>query len=121
MHQMIWVSLLLAPLAHNAAHSVSEVPDRFVGRWAANPSMCDNEADRRWLDIRKTHIAYAGSHGPILAAVVRGREIALVAELSGDDGTRLATAKFVISAHGTLIAERSGAAGETVTRYRCPD
>ena len=121
MRSILAVALLATPPSLTAGDSQPTVPARFIGHWAGSQSSCDSVADDLRLHIGPHHIAYWESKGPILAVVVRGREIALISELSGEGHTWLATAKFVISAHGERLLDRTSVPGKTVMRYRCPE
>ena len=120
MRFLLPIALLATPLSLPADESQPTVPDRFVGHWAGSHSFCDSDSDDLRLHIGSHHIAYWESQGPIRAVVVRGREIALISELSGEGNTWLATAKFVISAHGEMLVDHTSVPGKKVIRYRCP-
>lgn len=121
MRCVVAIVLLVMPFSLTARESEATVPDRFVGYWAGSQSSCGSDSDDLRLHISSRRIAYLESEGPILAVVVRGREIALIAELSGEGRTWLATAKFVTSAHSELLVDRTSVPGKKIVRYRCPD
>ena len=121
MRYFLAISLLLAAQPLAAGVLVPAVPDSFVGHWAGSPSACDSEFDDLRLHISSEHISYWESEGPILAVVVRGRELALISELSGEGRTWLATSKFTISAHGGLLSDSYSAPGQRIVRYKCPE
>lgn len=120
MRYFIASALLLATQPLAAGELVPSVPEAFLGHWAGSSSSCNSDTDDLRLHISSAHISYWESEGPILAVVVRGREVALIAELSGEGHTWLATAKFTISAHGELLGDRYSVPGKTVVRYKCP-
>ena len=120
MQYIIAIALLVTPLSLTAGEAEPMVPDRFIGTWAGSNSSCGSDSDDLRLHIGSRRIVYWESEGPILAVVVRGREIALIAELSGEGHTWLATAKFTISAHGGMLVDRTSGPGKQVVRYRCP-
>lgn len=117
----IALALLVLPCSLSAAESQATVPDRYVGHWAGSRSSCGSDPDDLRLHITSRRIAYWESEGRVLAVAVRGREIALIAELSGEGSTWLATAKFAISAHGEVLVDRTSVPGKRIVRYRCPD
>lgn len=121
MRYIFAIALLCTPLSLAAGESEPTVPDLFVGSWAGSVSSCGSASDDLALHIGSRHITYWESQGPIKAVVVRGREIALIAELSGEGQTWLATAKFTVSAHGSLLVDRTSVPGKRIVRYRCPD
>ena len=86
-----FVGLLLIAVSAVAAERVAKVPQEFVGRWC-------NAASESLLEIKGNEISFYESQGPIKAIVVNGEsEIALIAELSGEGETWLATAQFELS------------------------
>ncbi|NZA27781.1 hypothetical protein H0E84_15490 [Luteimonas sp. SJ-92] len=113
------IAALLLPLQLSAGHPAATVPDRFVGHWAGSPGSCDAHIDDLILRIAPNHISYWESEGPIEAVVVRGDEIALISELSGEGETWLATAKFTLSADGRRLIDRTSAPGRELVRHRC--
>ncbi|MDH5821703.1 hypothetical protein QFW77_01665 [Luteimonas sp. RD2P54] len=119
MKRIVAIAALLLPLQLSAGHPAATVPDRFVGRWAGSPGACDAHIDDLILRIAHHRIAYWESEGPIEAVVVRGDEIALISELSGEGETWLATAKFTLSADGDRLIDRTSAPGRELVRHRC--
>jgi hypothetical protein len=117
--QAIVLALALAAQAPASSDSDVTVPARFVGDWAGGPASCGSEADDLVLRLTSHHISYWESAGPIRPAVVRGDEIALVAELSGEGETWLSTIKFELSPDGRMLIDRVSVPGKEVVRYRC--
>ena len=112
------VSVALASLLSSDAHAAGAViPTAFVGEWNANPAKCGTREDESFLKIEPHHVYFWESSGPVRAAVARGRELALILELSGEGETWLSTHEFVLSAHGSMLVATGGA--ENLKRYRC--
>ena len=119
MKSAITLSLLLlsAPLA--AAQVVKAVPAEFLGYWGSSPK-CGADADDLALRIERRKISYYESSGPLKAIVVhKPREIALIAELSGEGQTWLATAQFTLSPRGDKLIDDTTVPGRKTVRYRC--
>ena len=120
MRSIIAITALLLPLPLLAGGTAPTVPDRFIGYWAGSPTSCGSDADDLILRIGARQISYWESEGPIKAAVTRGdNEIALIAELSGEGETWLATAKFKLSQDGHRLIDDTTIPGQEVVRYRC--
>lgn len=82
---------LLVTAGAVASERVAKVPQAFLGQWC-------NADSESLLEIKSSEISYYESQGPIKAIVKSGdREIALIAELSGEGETWLATAQFELS------------------------
>jgi hypothetical protein len=112
------VLLLAAPLA--ASESVVAVPAQFLGDWGGSPR-CEATPDDLALRIDRDRVSYHESSGPLKAIVIRGHdELALVAELSGEGETWLATARFRLSPDGDKLIDDASDPGEETVRYRCP-
>lgn len=85
------LGILLVTSGTVAAERITKVPQAFLGRW------CNADSDSL-LEIKSNEISFYESQGPIKAVVARGNsEIALIAELSGEGETWLATAQFELS------------------------
>jgi hypothetical protein len=117
--QAILLALALATQAPATSDSDVTVPARFVGNWAGGPAFCGSDADDLVLRLTSRHISYWESAGEIRAAVVRGDEIALIAELSGEGKTWLSAIKFELSPDGRMLIDRVSVPGKEVVRYRC--
>ena len=116
--QAIVLALALAmPLSPQGG---ATVPVRFVGNWAGDPASCGSDADDLVLRVSPHRISFWESAGPIRAAVARGDEIALIAELSGEGKTWLSAIKFEISPDGRMLTDTVSVPGKEVVRYRCP-
>ena len=109
---------LLAPAPASTADDVA-VPERFVGTWASSPASCGSGADDLVLRLASRHISYWESQGPIRSVIVRGDEIALIAALSGERETWLATARFKLSPNGRMLTDSISISGKEIVRYRC--
>ena len=118
--QAIVLAIALVTPALASSYGDVAVPERFVGTWAGSPTSCGSDADDLALRLTSHHITYWESEGPIRAVVVRGNEIALIAELSGEGETWLSTAKFELSPGGRMLTDSISIAGKEVVRHRCP-
>jgi len=119
--QAVVLALALAVSVPASSASDVTVPTRFVGNWAGSPESCGSDADDLVLRLAPRHISYWESAGPIRAAVVRGDEIALIAELSGEGETWLSAIKFELSPDGRMLIDRASVPGNEVVRYRCSE
>lgn len=114
-------AVLLTSTSVGASSDTPRVPEQYIGQWAGRPESCGSDADDLTLRLSKDRIAYWESEGPILASVSRGaRDLALIIELSGEGETRLATAKFELSADGQQLVDSTTIPGESVVRHKCP-
>ena len=117
---LVIIIALLLPLPLWAGAAGFHVPDPFVGYWAGSLDSCGSDTDNLRLYIDRHHISYWESEGPIKAVVVRGNnEIALIAELSGEGETWLATARFELSPDGKRLIDSTSVTGEDVVRHKC--
>jgi hypothetical protein len=115
--------LPLAPAVAAPATGTAElqtaVPARFQGQWAASPKQCGAGRGESSLTIGAQQIRFYESAGAIKAAVTRGeRELALIAELSGEGETWLAFSHFRLSADQKSLADITGE--PEYVRHRCP-
>ena len=117
--QAIVLTIALATPGLPPLHGDAVVPERFVGTWAGAPASCGSDTDDLALRLTSRHLTYWESDGPIRAVVVRGDEIALIAELSGEGETWLSTAKFELSPDGRTLKDNISIPGKEVVRYRC--
>ena len=118
MQAIVLAIALAAPLPASSNGDV-DVPARFVGNWAGSRASCGSDADDLVLRLTSRHITYWESGGPIRAVIVRGDEIALIAELSGEGETWLSAIKFELSPDGRMLVDRISMPGKEVVRYRC--
>lgn len=96
------------------------MPDRFVGEWNASLSDCGTANNDSRLLIRKDHITFWESDGPVKAVVSEGRyEIALILHLSGEGETWIATEHFKLSQDGEELTSVNPP-GDGFVRRRCP-
>jgi len=120
MRSVIALSLLLLSAPLVASESVMAVPPQFLGTWGSSPR-CEVDPDDLALRIDRNQISYYESAGPLKAIVIRGHhEIALVAELSSEGETWLATARFKLSPSGDKLIDGTTVPGKETVRYRCP-
>ena len=113
-------SLVLLPTPLCAGNPVQAVPEQFLGSWGTSLADCGGKADDASLHIEAGRISYHGGSGPLRAVVVRGKkEVAWVAELTGEGQPWLDASAFVLSADGNQLTQRSGTEGEPFFRVRC--
>jgi hypothetical protein len=103
-----------------ASKNASVIPQQFRGEWHADPSSCGNGEDESFLFIGPRSVTYYESSGPVRAAVVRKRDLALILELSGEGDTWLDTAQFELSPDGKTLTSRV-ASGDEYIRHLCPN
>ena len=120
MQAIILAIALLAPSPASTAADVA-VPERFLGAWASSPASCGSDADDLVLRLAPRHISYWESGGPVRSVVMRGDEIALIVELSGEGETWLAAAKFKLSPDGRMLTDNTSIPGKKIVRYRCSE
>ncbi len=120
MQAIVLAIALLAPAVVPSSGDVV-VPERLVGTWASSPVSCGSDADDLALRITSHHVFHWESDGPIRAVVVRGNEIALISELSGESEIWLSTAKFELSADGHILTDSTTIPGKEIVRYRCSE
>ncbi len=122
MRSIVVATALLLPLPLLAGNTAAAVPDSFIGHWAGSATSCDSDADDLILRIGARRISYWESEGPIKAVVTHGdNEIALIAELSGEGETWLATARFKLSSDGRKLIDDTTVPGQEIVRYKCPN
>ena len=103
-----------------ASEAVQDVPAQFVGEWNSNVADCGTGNNDSALELRKDRITYYESEGPLRAIVVDGPyELALIAELSGEGETWMATAQFRLSPDESRLTSIN-IPGHEFIRYRCP-
>lgn len=111
------VVLALAPAAAGAG--TPTIPKAFLGEWNADVSQCGKGTDESFLYIEPHRVSYWESSGPVRAAVARGRELALILELSGEGEAWLSATQFELSPDGNeLVWETTS--GDKFVRFRCP-
>lgn len=122
MYSLLAIAVLFLPISTEAGSAAAAVPEQFIGQWASRLASCDSGADDLVVRIAARHIQYWESDGPIRAVVERGgRELALIAELSGEGQTWLHATKLELSAEGDRLIDRTTIPGKGIVRYRCPD
>ena|SRR6266480_3064028 len=100
-----------------AAELSPKVPTEFQGRWNADLKNCGRGESR--LEIRANTITFYESSGPIRAIVTQGKnEMALIAELSGEEGKYLSLRHFKLSKDQKELTDVSG--DSPFVRRRCP-
>lgn len=115
LERLLFAALAILPAAAFARPPA--VPEAFIGAWSADPSKCGSGGDTSFLVLEPTSASIGNKHAEVLAAVVRGRELALILEFSDNGRTWLHTDQFVVSAHGGRLVS-TGKAGQP-ERRRC--
>lgn len=118
--RMKYLPILLSMFtgASLAAPPTPSVPRAFQGEWNMRAADCSSSQNDSMLRLRAGHVTYFESSGPVRAAVARGRELALIAELSGEGETRLHVAQFRLSRDGRTLTDVQST--PPLVRYRCP-
>lgn len=111
-------ALALLATFHGPAQARPAIPPMYQGEWNMHAKDCGTSRNDSTLRLRSGAIAYFESAGPVRAVVVRNRELALVAELSGEGETRLHAAHFQLSRDGRTLTDVMSA--PPLVRYRCP-
>jgi len=111
------ISFACATSPISAAELSPTVPIQFQGRWNADLKHCGHGESR--LEIRANKITFYESSGPIKAIVTQGKdEVALIAELAGEEGTYLSLRRFQLSEDQKELSDVSGLT--PFVRRRCP-
>ena len=121
MKHAVVTAALVGSFALLASCESTSVPERFTGIWVGSPAACGSGEDELILRIDSDRISYWESGGPIEAVVVRGNEIALIAELSGEGESWLATAIYQLSDDGLRLVDDTTVPGASVVRHRCSE
>lgn len=119
MKAIVFAIALLLPSTVFASDGDASLPQRFTGTWAGSPTSCGSDADDLALRLTPRRIIYWESDGPIRSVVVRGDEVALIGELSGEGETWLSIAKFELSRDGRMLIDSTSIPGKEIVRYRC--
>lgn len=120
MKTLLLLAIIAAGGSAVASESVDSMPDQFIGEWNADVADCGIGRNDSILKIDASTISYWESVGFIQAIVVQGRrEVALIADMSGEGEEWLATAHFRLSEAGDELVSMDERGGEFV-RYRCP-
>lgn len=121
MKTFVALALLVLSLPSMAAELVARVPSQFIGRWVSSPAECGSDGDDLGLEIQAGKIFYYESNGPLVAIVTREpREIALIAELSGEGQTWLVAVQFRLSPEEDKLIDDTTLPGKELVRHRCP-
>jgi len=120
MKTLLMLAIIAAGGSAMASESVDSMPDQFIGEWNADVADCGIGRNDSILKIDANTISYWESVGFMQAIVVQGRrEVALIADMSGEGEEWLATAHFKLSEAGDELVSMDERGGEFV-RYRCP-
>lgn len=120
MKTLLLLAIIAAGGSAVASESVDSMPDLFIGEWNADVADCGIGRNDSILKIDANTISYWESVGFMQAIVVQGRrEVALIADMSGEGEEWLATAHFKLSEAGDELVSMDERGGEFV-RYRCP-
>ena len=95
------------------------IPKSFLGEWNADISQCGKGTDESFLLLEPHRVSFWESTGPVIAAFLRGNELALILELSGEGEVWLSATKFELSLDGSTLTSET-IPGEEFVRYRCP-
>ena len=110
-------SVALVPTIADA--STPSIPKPFLGEWSADLSQCGKGTDESFLYVEPRKVSFWESSGPVRAAVVRGRELALILELSGEGEVWLSATQFELSPDGNALIWEADS-GTQLVRFRCP-
>ena len=111
-----FIALVVAATALGAQNAL-RVPPRFQGIWLQNLKSCAEPGEGYFRLSEREVIGYE-SKGPIKALVVRGNELALIAEMSGEGETWLSVDLFELSQDGKTLVDKQSY--PPITRFRCP-
>lgn len=100
------------------AQTQQKVPREFQGEWNMRLADCNNALNDSALELRSNKISYYESSGPVRAVIRRGRELVLLAELSGEGETNVHAAHFRLSRDGRTLTDELST--PHLVRYRCP-
>ena len=119
---IIAVALVCASAATSAQaqeRTLEAVPDRWIGEWNEDQSACGTGLNDSRLRISTDSIMFYESGGLVRGVFENGPfEILIVADMSGEGQTWLASHHFRMSASGSYISMDTGD-GTPFVRYRC--
>jgi len=101
-----------------AAQTQQKIPREFQGEWNMRSADCGTALNDSVLKLSSTKVRYYEMSGPIRGVLKRGREIALLAEVSGEGETNLHVAHFRLSRDGRTLTDVLST--PALVRYRCP-
>lgn len=109
-----------APLsALVAASPQPHVPERFQGEWNRDLEHCGTGIGQDRLVIEADRIRYYESGGRVIAAVTRGHELAIIADMAGEGLQWLGAMRFRLSADRACLTELT-AGDARPAGCRCP-
>lgn len=125
--QLIYPLLLMLASVDSAAQdrgrvqtqARQEIPRTYQGEWNIRTKDCGSARNDSTLRLHGDSVSYFESSGPVRAAVTRGRELVLVAELKGEGETRLHAAHFRLARNGRTLTDVMST--PPLVRYRCPE
>jgi len=101
-----------------ASDVASQMPREFLGTWDESLIACRKTFSEMRLKIMENEIRFYESGGPLKAIVTRGsKEVAVIAELSGEGDTWLAPLHFSLSKDYRALSDLRF--DKPVVRYRC--
>lgn len=118
MDRVAFATLLLLPGLSGTAQARQTIPQAYQGEWNMHAKDCGTSRNDSTLRLRSSTVSYFESSGPVRAAVARQRELALIAELTGEGETRLHAAHFRLARDGRTLTDVMST--PPLVRYRCP-
>jgi len=118
MRQVFTLVLMTILSSGAAAQTQTKVPREFQGEWNMKVADCGSALNDSVLKIRTGSLTYYESSGPVRAVIRRGRQLALLAELTGEGETSVHAARFSLSRNGQTLTDELSA--PPLVRYRCP-
>lgn len=111
---------LMAALAITASTSETKtVPVAFRGEWNATLKDCGTGNNDSRLRITATTLRFYEGAGAVRAAFTQGPfEVLIVADMSGEGTTWLASHQFTLAGDGSYLS--TWVDGARFIRYRCP-
>ncbi|WP_152560438.1 hypothetical protein [Arenimonas donghaensis] len=98
------------------------VPERFRGHWAGHAGACGSGTDDLAMHLGADRISLWESEGEIRALASPGaNQINIVAELTGEGESWMATFRFSLSEDGSTLITEGLDADQRVARYRCAE
>ncbi len=118
MKLLLTLLLTIVASVNATAETLQKIPREFQGEWNMRLVDCGSALNDSLLELRSNKISYYESSGPVRAIVKRGRELALLAEVSGEGQTRVHAAHFRLSRDGRTLTDELST--PPFVRYRCP-
>ena len=116
LHKTTLAALILVPAIASAG--IPTIPKEFLGEWNADLSQCGKGTEESFLMMEPHQVSFWESSGPVRAAIVLDRELALILELFGEGERWLSATQFELSADGKVLTWESSS-GEKFVRFLC--